>query len=93
MGYELMRFIGEIDEEFLCPICKLVLENPIQMPCDHSFCYECVKNRIEVDKTCPVDSTQLTITGKISVFKPPCKAFRNLLYKLDITCDFRKAKL
>lgn len=90
MGYDVKRFIGEIDEEFLCQICKMVLENPVQIPCDHLFCYECLKSRIVADRTCPVDLIPIVINAEVSVFKPPCVAFRNLLYKLNIMCDYRK---
>ena len=31
MGIELHRFAGEVDEELLCPICKNVLEDPVQV--------------------------------------------------------------
>lgn len=93
MGYDLVRFIGKIDKEYLCQICKLVLENPVQIPCDHLFCYDCIKNWVITNRTCPVDHTALNITGAVTVFKSPCMAFRNLLYKLDITCEFSKAKL
>lgn len=92
MGYELTRFIGEIDQEFLCPMCKLVLENPVQIPCEHIFCYDCIKRQIAIEKTCPVDLIPITINGTVSVFKPPSQTFRDLLYQLNITCDFRKRK-
>ena len=32
MGYDKTRFVGEVDEELLCPICKAVLENPRWWP-------------------------------------------------------------
>ncbi|XP_037042977.1 E3 ubiquitin-protein ligase PDZRN3-like [Bradysia coprophila] len=89
MGYELTRFVGEIDPDFLCQMCKLVLENPVQIPCDHLFCYDCIKHRIATDRTCPVDLTPIKLCGEVQVFKAPCLAFRNLLYKLNIMCDFQ----
>lgn len=92
MGYDLTRFVGDIDTEFLCQICELVLDNPVQIPCDHTFCYECIKSRITVNRTCPIDLIPIILNAEISVFKPPCMAFRNLLYKLNMKCDFRKEK-
>ena len=32
MGYEKTRFVGEVDEELICPICKAVLEDPRWLP-------------------------------------------------------------
>lgn len=93
MGYDLVRVVDKIDPEFLCRMCKLVLENPVQIPCDHLFCYNCIKRRIATDKTCPVDLNPIKLSGESPVFKAPCMAFRNLLYKLNIRCDFRKRRL
>lgn len=31
MGFEIQRFLGEVDEELLCPICSSVLEEPVQV--------------------------------------------------------------
>ena len=32
MGYDKTRFVGAVDEELLCPICKAVLEDPLWLP-------------------------------------------------------------
>jgi len=32
MGYEINRFLEEVDEELLCTICGQVLEAPVQIP-------------------------------------------------------------
>lgn len=86
MGYDLVRFIGAIDEEFYCTICTMVLEEPLQSPCDHLFCSNCIKDWLVVDKSCPVDRRPLTINS----LKPPARYFLNMLGKLDIKCAFRK---
>jgi hypothetical protein len=31
MGYDVTRFQGEVDEDLLCPICSMVLEEPVQV--------------------------------------------------------------
>lgn len=49
MGYELARFVNEIDDEFLCSICTMVLENPMVSPCDHIFCNHCIKGWLQAD--------------------------------------------
>lgn len=86
MGYELTRFIGEIDEELKCSICTIVLEEPMQTPCEHLFCCECIKGWVAVDRSCPVDRQSLTSDS----FKPAARYLRNMLGKLDIQCDFSK---
>lgn len=86
MGYELTRFVGEIDEEFLCSICTMVLEEPMQSKCDHLFCIECIKLWLSTDKSCPVDRGFLEFDD----LRPAARFFRNLLEKFMIKCDYRK---
>ena len=44
MGYDVARFMGDVDEELLCPICSGVLEDPLQAPeCEHAFCMGCIQ--------------------------------------------------
>jgi E3 ubiquitin-protein ligase NRDP1 len=31
MGYDVVRFRGDVDEELICPICSGVLEEPLQV--------------------------------------------------------------
>lgn len=89
MGYEQTRFIAQIDDEFECWICTMVLENPVQTTCEHSFCNECINDWLSVNMTCPVDRTPITVSD----LKPTSRPFRNLWNKLEIRCDFRKAQV
>lgn len=86
MGYESIRFVSEVDEEFYCSICTMVLEDPMESPCEHLFCNECVKRWLATDRRCPVDRSSL----KLDMLKHPARFFRNMLDKLEIKCDFRK---
>ena len=43
MGYGTERFVGHVDEEFICPLCSDVLEAPAHAPsCEHLFCRKCI---------------------------------------------------
>lgn len=86
MGYELERLVNEIDDEFLCSICTMVLENPMQSPCEHTFCNDCIKEWLSVQATCPVDACELTFNE----IKPTPRYFRNMLAKVQIKCTFGK---
>ncbi|KAG4073914.1 hypothetical protein HA402_014119 [Bradysia odoriphaga] len=86
MGYEVTRFIGEIDDEFLCTICTMVLEEAIQSPCEHVFCKECIMAWLAADRSCPVDRGALQVVD----LKPAPRFFRNLLVKFMIKCDFEQ---
>lgn len=44
------------EEELLCPICLNVFEEPIQLPCKHNFCNNCISEAWAKDNTavrCP----------------------------------------
>lgn len=44
MGYDLKRFVDQLSvpNHLRCLICNLVLEDPLQSPCEHSFCNQCI---------------------------------------------------
>lgn len=86
MGYELTSFTVAIDEELQCPICTMVLKNPVQTPCKHAFCNNCIREWLSVRLVCPVDRQQVTIAD----LRPPSRLLSNLLGKLLIKCDFCK---
>lgn len=89
MGYEVTRFIGTIDDEFICPICTMVLKEAVQTHCDHLFCWECINGWLEADRSCPVDRGLLDFDD----LKPVARFFRNLLNKFEIKCDFGNPQL
>lgn len=55
------------DEKFSCPICLEVLENPIAIPCGHTFCKDCLysSENISGSSTCPVCRTSFNARQKI----------------------------
>lgn len=86
MGYDFGRFTAEIDEDFHCVICTMVLENPVQSPCEHIFCNDCVVKWLLVKESCPVDQRLL----RVGDLKSVPRYFRNLLDKMEIRCDYGK---
>lgn len=84
MGYDSTRFIGEIEDEFYSLICTMVMEDPLQTPCDHLFCNECIKGWLSINSMCPVDRTKVTIAC--------LKTASDLMNKLDVKCEFLKTK-
>uniref|UniRef100_A0A8D9EG61 E3 ubiquitin-protein ligase NRDP1 n=1 Tax=Cacopsylla melanoneura TaxID=428564 RepID=A0A8D9EG61_9HEMI len=84
MGYELVRFIGEVDEELICSICSGVFEEPLQAPtCEHAFCKACINEWISRQPTCPVDRLPITAAQ----LRPAPRLLRKLLSRLVISCD------
>lgn len=55
MGYDQDRFVGPIKDGLMCGICKDVLEEPLQAPCEHAFCATCIHGWLVHERTCPED--------------------------------------
>ncbi|XP_053437115.1 E3 ubiquitin-protein ligase NRDP1-like [Nycticebus coucang] len=84
MGYDVIRFQGDVDEDLICPICSGVLEDPVQIShCEHAFCNICITQWLCEQQTCPVDRSVVTIAH----LRPVPRILRNLLSKLPIACD------
>lgn len=45
-GYDEM-FVNPVDEDFLCPICRLPAKEPIQTSCGHRFCAQCIEEYLQ----------------------------------------------
>ena len=60
MGYDTERFVEAVKEGLLCGICRDVLEEPLQSPCEHAFCAACIRAWLVAQRTCPEDRQPLT---------------------------------
>ena len=84
MGWDVERFVNktEVMEELMCSICTDVLENPVQTPCQHNFCNDCIKVWLDDGKlTCPVDRKRLTFKDL-----KPSRVLQQLLNTFVIRC-------
>lgn len=85
MGYEIVRFLEEVDEELLCTICGQVLEAPVQIrQCEHCFCSSCINEWLKHQQVCPVDRNP--VSPMDDLIQPP-RILRNLLSRLKIACE------
>ena len=85
MGWNIDRFLAKesIVKEFICSICTDVVECPVQTPCQHLFCNDCIRRWInEGNQTCPEDRQSLTVNA----LKPPSRLTHQFLNKLIIRC-------
>lgn len=86
MGFEVALFVGEIDENLICTICYMVLENPMVLPCEHVYCANCIRGWLVVESICPVER-QLVHSADL---RSAPRYFRNVLNNLRVRCEFSK---
>ncbi|XP_034729135.1 tripartite motif containing 35-28 [Etheostoma cragini] len=41
-------------QDLTCPVCQGVFQDPVLLPCTHSFCRECLQKSIQYNKKCPL---------------------------------------
>ena len=79
-GYSKDRFIVNVDNNLLCPICNGVFREPVILPCDHSFCEFCLDSCSK--EKCPRCQAPFSEKKK---WNQPLLSF---LQKLFIKCSF-----
>ena len=85
MGYDAVRFVTPVDEEFICSICLGVFENPVHGRCGHTYCRSCIVNWItNHENTCPLDRISLFPEELVDAPLP----FKNLINRLLIKCEY-----
>ena len=75
----------ELSDFFRCPICRYCLNNPMQTPCGHRFCKECIESVLQSSQPiCPLDREQLD-----NVF--PDAACRRQITTLKVYCSNKRS--
>ncbi|XP_067243310.1 ligand of Numb protein X 2b [Chanodichthys erythropterus] len=81
----LFEYQDDVDDELVCHICLQPLLQPMDTPCGHTYCFQCLSNFLHDQDFCPVDRQRLQLQQ--------CRAssllVRNLLDKLAVLCPFR----
>lgn len=82
-GVQPDQFLEDVNPDFICSICFLVLLNPVSTPCDHHFCEFCVRKWLKVgNNTCPTCRSELSIDQ----LKPMSRIIVNILGSLKLRC-------
>ena len=45
-GFE-YEVIGEIIQDYLCPVCLLLLRDAVELACTHTLCEQCMKKWVK----------------------------------------------
>lgn len=77
-----LTYSEPLDENLVCPICKVPLVAPVTTPCDHTFCFECIKQCCDTSTVCPVDRKPF----RPKQMKPASRLLRNQLDSLRVLC-------
>ncbi|OWK61455.1 RING finger protein 151 [Lonchura striata] len=86
MGYDIERFVGYVNEGLLCSICRDVLEDPLQAPCEHAFCSACIHGWLVHHSNCPEDRQVIDV----SLLRPLYRYMKNDLNRLQLHCRNRE---
>ena len=84
LGFEHNRFETNVSQAFHCPICLLVLKDPVLCGNEHVFCKSCIKKHLENSSSCPKCRETLTV----DTLKPASRTVKEYISELNIHCDF-----
>ena len=84
LGYEDDRFEIVVSPTFHCPICLLVLKDPVMCKNEHYYCSSCIKKHLENSAFCPTCLEHLSV----DTLKEASRIVKNYLSELNIRCDF-----
>ncbi|KAF3839320.1 hypothetical protein F7725_018037 [Dissostichus mawsoni] len=64
-------------QDLTCPVCQGIFQDPLLLPCTHSFCRECLKNSLKVNNKCPVCRTLIEESQAIAnrALNSTCETF------------------
>ncbi|XP_056336937.1 E3 ubiquitin-protein ligase LNX isoform X3 [Danio aesculapii] len=74
----------EVDDDLMCHICLQPLIRPLDTPCGHTYCQECLTNFLLESDFCPVDRTPLMLQK----CRKSSLLVHKLLDKLMVSCPF-----
>lgn len=84
MGFGEQRFSQTVDEEFRCPICRDIVDDPITTQCEHVFCRTCIHEWLSRESSCPVGRQPL----KAHHLSDVSRFYRTFYSRLEIRCEF-----
>jgi Zinc finger, C3HC4 type (RING finger) len=88
MGIDSCEFVHpeRISSQLVCPICTLILENPVITEYEHLYCENCLLDWLAVKEVCPLTSKPL----RVNSIKEPGRIISNMLGELERYCCNRQ---
>ncbi|KAM8890360.1 E3 ubiquitin-protein ligase LNX isoform 1-T1 [Synchiropus picturatus] len=74
----------EVDDDLVCHICLQALIKPLDTPCGHTYCQECLTSFLLESDFCPVCRAPLMLQN----CRKPSLLVHKLLDKLSVACPF-----
>ncbi|XP_074492225.1 E3 ubiquitin-protein ligase LNX isoform X2 [Sebastes fasciatus] len=74
----------EVDDDLVCHICLQALIRPLDTPCGHTYCQECLTSFLLESDFCPVCRASLMLQS----CRKPSLLVHKLLDKLTVACPF-----
>ncbi|XP_052315942.1 E3 ubiquitin-protein ligase LNX-like isoform X1 [Oncorhynchus keta] len=74
----------KVDDDLMCHICLQPLIRPLDTPCGHTYCQECLTSFMLESDFCPVDRTHLMLQN----CRKSSLLVHKLLDKLAVACPF-----
>eukprot|EP00899_Mesostigma_viride_P002158 jgi/Mesvir1/11943/Mv00274-RA.1 len=86
MGIDLDRLVTQpVNPEYVCILCKGLMWDPVEGPCEHSMCRACIEPWLATEETCPHCHEPLALNA----LRQAHRFFRMTLESLVITCENR----
>lgn len=54
MDEEMTEERERLQADLTCAVCQSIFNDPVLLPCSHSFCRECLRRSLQVKKSCPL---------------------------------------
>ncbi|KAI9650648.1 hypothetical protein NHQ30_000668 [Ciborinia camelliae] len=55
IDYRSLDYVNTVDQNLMCPICRVPLVDPVTIHCDHTFCRDCITQALSITEKCPMD--------------------------------------
>lgn len=69
---------SSLRQDLTCPVCRGIFQDPVLLPCSHSFCRECERRSRQRSNKCPVCRAELLRDPAVSnrALRDACESFQ-----------------